>query len=259
MPANRPPSERPSLDSPDVVAAVQKALGSEALQRSIEILTREDKCVRGCMVNSDRAHLQALQEVMGWTIGGYDTRPVEDAIERKNSDRLHVLVTYRQPPFDPAVPPRVAMYDYLCDSLFDIPMRPVGSDVIAPEFMDESGNIVRPNWIEADWEQVSSSSAPIPGLKLCANRYPYQLPLCNGMRAEHWVLWYFHSLGEEIPNPSDDEIGADLLEELSVVALMSGCERFDYIWYRNPAMSVPDMFHVQVFVRFDKEAEAVVV
>jgi hypothetical protein len=244
----RPPTEKPDLNSDEVRSAVHQALASQDVAEAIDVLTAPDIDVRGTKVNSDRAHLQALQEVLQWTVGGYDTRPSPETHELKNKDRLHVLVTYRQPPLGDG-PPMVGMYDYLCDTLFGIPMRPVSSDVVVPQYQDEDGQIVKPKWIEADWDAFQASGRPRPPPALQPNRYPYQLPLVGGCRAEHWVLWYIHYPWEQPPSPPDETIAADLRQELLLVATARGCNTFDYIWYRNPAMSVPDMFHVQVFWR----------
>lgn len=238
------------MDDPEVLSAIQKAATSSSVLRAVARLTAEGEPIRGCQVNPDRAHLQALQSMVGWTVGGYDTRPTDESMRRKQDDRLHVLVTYLQPPIDPTAAPQVAMYDYLCDTIFGVPMRAIGREVVAPDYLDESGKIIKPRWVEADWEKFRISA---PTLRLAPalrpNRYPYQLPAVGGHLARHWVLWYFHVLGEDLPNPSDEEIEADLLTSLLLAARAEGFESFDYIWYRNPAMSVPDMFHVQVFWR----------
>ena len=61
----------------------------------VQVLTSPER-VRGCGVNPERGHLQALQNAVGWTIGGFDTRPLPEAVERKKYDRLQVLLSYRQ-------------------------------------------------------------------------------------------------------------------------------------------------------------------
>jgi len=246
----RPPSSMPALDSDEVRAAVAEAMRSEELQYAIEVLTAPDEPVRGCMVSSDRARLQALQEVVRWTIGGYDTRPTQASTERKNSDRLNILLTYKQPLAKEGSPPTVAMYDYLCHTLFQVPVKPVGPEVVAPMFRGTSGELVQPEWIECDWSACKYSERHRPDPALVPNRYPYQLPVVDGEQAEHWVLWYLHFPFEPLADPPDDVIAADLLKCLTVEAAKLGVTRFDYIWYRNPAMSVPDVFHVQAFVIF---------
>jgi len=246
---------RASADSPEALAAMEAASATTEFLQVLETLTASDgPLLRGCQVNPDRAHLQALQNMLDWTIGGYDTRPTPEAAHLKQHDRLEVLINYRQPA-DPGMPPRVAMYDYICDTLFAVPMRPVGPEVTVPQYQRLDGQIVDGAWKEADWEAFKASGKPKPAPVFGANRYPYQVRMqCSRedahafqQRAQHWILWYFHFPWEPPANPSDAEIDQDLRRELQAVVTAEHFERADYIWYRNPGMSVPEVFHVQVF------------
>ncbi|CAE8718278.1 unnamed protein product, partial [Polarella glacialis] len=58
---------------------------------------------------------------------------------------------------------------------------------------------------------------------------------------------YFHFPSEPLPNLSDSLINEDVRGELRKTVKAEGFGRADYIWYRNPFASVPEMFHVQVF------------
>lgn len=260
MPGSRPTEEGdPPLAvtraPPEEQAAIQEAGNSPDLLRALQALTAEGQDIRGCRVNPERAHLQALQNLVEWTIGGYDTRPVPETLALKETDRLNILLRYRQPP-DPGNPPRVAMYNYLCDTLFHVPMRKVGPEVKAPTFQDLKGNVVAADWVEADWQKFrreeSTREGRLPAPVFAANRYPYQLPVRPGLhelqrRAQHWIMWYFHFPEDPLPNPSDEVIDNDVRRELRATVSAAGFSRADYIWYRNPSMSVPEVFHVQVF------------
>lgn len=225
-------------------------------QERLARLTAPGQSVRGCGVNPDRAHLQALHNLLGWTIGGYDTRPTEDGQEQKSKDRLQVLLRYRQP-VDPGNPPRVAMYDYLCESLFEVPMKRVGPDVVAPPFIDPDGKHVTADWHEGDWDAFATANRQRPTPVFRPNSYPYQLQEMTlrrdaheyQKRAHHWILWYFHFPWEKVEDqdPGDARIDADVRAAVVAEAKRAGFECVDYIWYRNPGMSVPEMFHVQVF------------
>ena len=66
------------------------------------------------------------------------------------------------------------------------------------------------------------------------NDYPYQLNHISN----HYVLWY-----NCINKPySYEEINQDINMELSKIF-----NKYQYVWYENPAMSVPEIYHVQVF------------
>jgi hypothetical protein len=116
-----------------------------------------------------------------------------------------------------------------------------------------------------------------PRHAFCRNQFPYQLP-----EGEHWLLWYpTYALGETGSTdnsesesdsasnnssssssssssnnnrdtrftcqvPSVDTITADLRLELDAEV---GPGRYDFGFYINPRMTLPDLFHVQVFVK----------
>lgn len=240
---------------PEAQEAILRAGKSEDVVRAIEVLTAPVAAnIRGCGVNPERAHLQALQNCLGWTIGGYDTRPTEAAVKLKESDRLQILLGYRQPE-DSGRPPRVEMFDYLCDTIFSVPMREVGDDVVVRSYKDLEGNIITPTWLEADWELFHATrdgSEGRPAPVFAPNRYPYQLPPRPGktalqQQAQHWILWYFRFAEEPVEDYADRIIDADVRRELQAVLDSEGISHADYIWYRNPFMSAPELFHVQVF------------
>jgi len=244
-------------DDPEELMLIESALASPAVRHAVEVLTDPGSRVRGCMVDPDRPCLQALQNILTWTLGGYDTRPPQEVEDLKHHDRLQVLLRYRQPPPVPGLPPRVAMYDYLCETLFAVPMRPVADETQVCPIQDLEGNIMMPSWVEPDWEtfQGSSSFRRVLAPVFQPNRYPYQLPVrqlpdsCHEFqrKTQHWILWYHHYPDEPLVDPSDDVIDFDVRREVSALVKSHGFEACDYIWYRNPGMSVPDMFHVQVF------------
>ena len=68
------------------------------------------------------------------------------------------------------------------------------------------------------------------------NEYPYNLP----MNTNHYVLWYSHSDFTR----NDKKITSDIYDSLH--KLLKN-KNFEFIWYENPKMSVPDIYHVQVF------------
>eukprot|EP01094_Clydonella_sp_ATCC50884_P019980 TRINITY_DN4026_c0_g1_i1.p1 TRINITY_DN4026_c0_g1~~TRINITY_DN4026_c0_g1_i1.p1 ORF type:complete len:169 (-),score=51.18 TRINITY_DN4026_c0_g1_i1:311-817(-) len=73
---------------------------------------------------------------------------------------------------------------------------------------------------------------------LVPNHFPYATP----PGTHHFVLWY--AVGRE--HLTDLQINKD------VIALLKqrlSHDRFDVVWYENPKMTVPSIFHVQVFWR----------
>eukprot|EP00808_Paulinella_micropora_P003531 g5566.t1 len=70
------------------------------------------------------------------------------------------------------------------------------------------------------------------------NQFPYDLP----PGTNHYVSWYT----VRPPLLTDEEICHDIKMELRKLL---GHDRFDFIWYENPKMSIPDLYHLQVFWR----------
>mmetsp|Transcript_16029 Transcript_16029/g.34792 ORF Transcript_16029/g.34792 Transcript_16029/m.34792 type:complete len:119 (-) Transcript_16029:1975-2331(-) len=70
------------------------------------------------------------------------------------------------------------------------------------------------------------------------NKFPYQLP--SGTK--HWTMWYTYGP----PEISDEQITSDIQADLRVRV---GDDDFDFVWYENPKMTIPEVYHVQVFWR----------
>lgn len=68
------------------------------------------------------------------------------------------------------------------------------------------------------------------------NEFPYSIS-----EGHHWVLWY--GCGQCLWESA--QVTADINAELT--KLLGDDADFDFAWYVNPKMSVPDFFHVQVF------------
>lgn len=247
------------LDSAEVQNAIVKASMSDEFFSVLDVLTSQGKgcpAIRGTQVNSDLCLLQALQNALGWTIG-YEVRPTPDIRAVKERDRLNILLRYRQNA-DTESNPKVSMLDYLMDTIFAVPMKTVGPDVVIPQFRDLEGELVDASWVEADWkqfhDQVNRRGRPPP--VFLPNRYPYVMPErpeatvdCSEFqrRGQHWVLWYFHFPEEGVPDPSDVQIESDVRAAFEHLSAERGFAAIDYIWYRNPFLSTPEVFHVQVF------------
>ena len=72
-----------------------------------------------------------------------------------------------------------------------------------------------------------------------ANEFPYDIELGN-----HSIMWY---AVRDKPK-SDDHITEDIDRELRKILKCGEAEsHFDFAWYENPKMSIPEFYHVQVF------------
>jgi len=69
------------------------------------------------------------------------------------------------------------------------------------------------------------------------NMFPYQLE--EG--GQHWVMWY----GTHSKTLSDEQISKDIEDKLR--SFVGPNVLFNFAWYKNPKMSIPEFFHVQVF------------
>jgi hypothetical protein len=64
--------------------------------------------------------------------------------------------------------------------------------------------------------------------------------LTTGTR--HFLMWY--TVGP--PQLTDEQITSDIEQDINV---RIGHDRFEFVWYENPKMTVSDLYHVQVFWR----------
>mmetsp|Transcript_95655 Transcript_95655/g.295145 ORF Transcript_95655/g.295145 Transcript_95655/m.295145 type:complete len:227 (-) Transcript_95655:350-1030(-) len=119
---------RYGVESPEAQAEISEAAVSPPLAEAVGVLTAASSTVRGCKIEPARPFLQALRDRLGWTPGWDDTRPSEALARAKIRCKLDVLRAYRQPEEYLSSPDagRVAMYDFLCDDIFGMPMRSVG-------------------------------------------------------------------------------------------------------------------------------------
>jgi hypothetical protein len=72
------------------------------------------------------------------------------------------------------------------------------------------------------------------------NEFPYQVE--SGFH--HYVLWMGATVSGALP--TEDDINTHIT--LALQDLTAG-DHFDFAWYENPKMTVPLVYHVQVFWR----------
>ena len=62
------------------------------------------------------------------------------------------------------------------------------------------------------------------------------------MKGHHYVMWYSHNQ----PTPITDEI-IDTDIAIALIDIVGQDVDYQFGWYENPKMSVPGIYHVQVF------------
>jgi len=71
--------------------------------------------------------------------------------------------------------------------------------------------------------------------KFYPNEFPYNV------KGNHWVMWY----GTKEQTKTESEINNDIFN--AITTHLNGNLNFNFVWYINPKMTVPEYFHVQVF------------
>jgi hypothetical protein len=67
------------------------------------------------------------------------------------------------------------------------------------------------------------------------NKFPYQTP----PETKHWILWLYPGV-----LTSDEDVALEIEKRLKELL---GHNRYDFIFYENPKMTLPDVYHLQVF------------
>eukprot|EP00602_Paraphysomonas_sp_CaronLab_P001375 CAMPEP_0185027626 /NCGR_PEP_ID=MMETSP1103-20130426/12885_1 /TAXON_ID=36769 /ORGANISM="Paraphysomonas bandaiensis, Strain Caron Lab Isolate" /LENGTH=189 /DNA_ID=CAMNT_0027561719 /DNA_START=295 /DNA_END=864 /DNA_ORIENTATION=+ len=172
-----------------------------------------------CRIPSDLASLETLHCSYPWIPGPDQVRPSEKCKEHK-AIRMQALDANWE-----------GREDYILSSVFYKPVE------VAP-----SGRF-----------QVLDRN--ISGkLRFVPNEFPYQIDV-----GHHYILWFGATLDEStLDTPagscrrwegvcplSDEEINCHITEALKEIAADENS--FDFAWYENPKMTVPEIYHVQVF------------
>ena len=86
-----------------------------------------------------------------------------------------------------------------------------------------------------------SSGVPPGGEKkrvFAPNEFPYQIE--GGGR--HYIMWYSYGPPDDL---AEADVDADIAQALREEVLKH--DRFEFAWYENPVMTIPGIYHVQVF------------
>jgi hypothetical protein len=85
---------------------------------------------------------------------------------------------------------------------------------------------------------VDHASLPPNLKKLVKNQFPYQDLRCN-----HSIMWYTTK-----SKPYDSLIiSRDIEDELKKALAPCFHSKFQFVWYENPKMTIPEFYHVHVF------------
>ena len=112
----------------------------------------------------------------------------------------------------------VSLADYIMDTVFHLPIE---TDPFTGKLM----SFVATN------TQSSQSKTCV----FAPNEYPYGME-----KGHHYIMWY---------PPGKDPSSREAINSDISNALAQLCDekKFDFCWYENPKMTIPEIFHVQVF------------
>ena len=97
----------------------------------------------------------------------------------------------------------------------------------------------KPTSIDPVSKKLVADVSNIEGqIRFARNAFPYQVE-----GGYHYVLWVGSSLSSGAA-PSEDEINNHITQALQKE---TNCDDFDFGWYVNPRMTIPSVYHVQVF------------
>ncbi len=74
--------------------------------------------------------------------------------------------------------------------------------------------------------------------KLVRNQYPY-----NNLHCYHYIMWY----GCQTKPSSSEQITRDIEKSIEGIIHPKDRVNFQFVWYENPKMTIPQLYHVHVF------------
>lgn len=158
-------------------------------------------------IPSDKQELEKLHAIANWIPGENQIRPSQSNLEAKAIEMMNIERFY------------VSTSDYIWDLTFSFPTK-----------MDSSGKLYAIVPPEKEEESIHENGLFVP------NNYPYKLD--EG--SHHSVIWYRYGR----PVDGDTKINNDIFAGLSSKL---NHENFEFVWYENPKMTVPEIYHAQVF------------
>lgn len=173
-------------------------------------------------VSSNVTVLAELHEQYGWIPGAESIRPPPEVIAQKVKDMEEVHELWK------------SLDDYILHRIFD------------KEFTQDisTGKLCVPE---------GTASVNRGDIVFRANDYPYK-----NLQGQHFVLWYGCQTRPYNQQSSSKAISKDIENYLYIYLMKHdpiNKSNFDFIWYENPKMSVPEFYHVHVFWTIVTDAE----
>lgn len=191
-----------------------------------------------CQVSNDLKELQCLHDATGWTPGATHIRPTAETRALKEEYLNDALQSY------------ATLTDFVLDTVFGLKTRYCWT-VATMAAKTHTRSLIRvlllPTRQGRDGlfraDKSGDGDDDMEATKVLEeNKFPYSLP--PGTR--HSILWY---LGDWRGVLDGDTITDHVSTELAEVIGGKAGATFEFVWYENPKMSIPDIFHVQVFWR----------
>eukprot|EP00854_Cymbomonas_tetramitiformis_P004531 gene4531-5552_t len=180
-----------------------------------------------CRIPSDKKILRSLSKIFGWIPSDENIRPSPETLVAKEKATSRFKYQY------------VTEADHILHTILRLDVthekdpltgRRIGTMKTARRFDDNGTRIDKRRFYR--------------------NEFPYSLP--SG--TNHYIMWY--NLTQQ--QLTEEEINSDIFQgiENELIASEEVVERivqrkasFEFVWYLNPKMTIPDIFHVQVFWR----------
>ena len=162
-------------------------------------------------ISSDLSVLNTLHESFPWIPNDSMIRPTEEIKEIKRKTFIFIENEYD------------SLKDYVAQHIFGTTVEKLyfGSKKLA--------SVINFNTNEFKINKVFKP-----------NEYPYSLLMGN-----HYVYWYGFTPDERTSyRPNSDSISEDI--RIALLQLIPD-DNFNFAWYLNPKMTIPEFFHVQVF------------
>ena len=164
-----------------------------------------------CKINTDIDALNELNKKYGWIPGGNNVRPSPVTLEQKIKDMDNIELFY------------ASKRDYLLENIFQL----------NTEINADGKCFVKS--IPVDFNQYDS--------QLLENKYPYEVP----ENTKHFILWY--PLFSRHKRITDKVITSDITRHIITTHGENRNTHPQFVWYINPKMTCPELFHVQVFAQ----------